>query len=96
MNIFLPYLHQYFIKEKELAKKLAIILNHCLQEFTKNNSELNIKNKKDFGFNPFLIMKSLIKIYSYLSIYEEFVEFIVNDESYYKYENFQLDVKIKN
>ena len=30
------------------------------------------------------------------SIYEEFVEFIVNDISYYKYENFLIAVKIKN
>ena len=95
MTIVCSCLNEYFIKEK-IANKLACILNHCLREFTKNNSELNIKNKKDYEFNPFFIIESLIKIYSYFSIYEDFVEFIVNDEIYYDYENFQIAVKIKD
>ena len=95
MQIICSCLHEYFIKEK-VANKLAIILNHCLKEFTENNSELNVRNKRDYEFNPFFIIESLIKIYTYFSDYEEFIEYILNDEAFYKYENFELAVKIKN
>ena len=95
MQIICSCLHEYFIKEK-VANKLAIILNHCLKEFTENNSELNVRNKRDYEFNPFFIIESLIKIYTYFSDYEEFIEYILKDEAFYKYENFELAVKIKN
>ena len=95
MTIICSCLKEYFIKEK-LAEKLANLLNFCLNEFASKNSQLNIKNKKDYEFEPCYIMESLIKIYSYFASKEEFIEYIVSDERSYKYENFLLAIKIKN
>ena len=53
---FMTCLQEYFIKEK-LTEKLAPLLNYCLDEFTSKNSQLNIKNKKDYEFEPAYIME---------------------------------------
>ena len=95
MTIICSCLQEYFIKEK-LTEKLALLLNYCLDEFTSKNSKLNIKNKKDYEFEPAYIMESLIKIYSYFTYNEEFIEYIVTDERSYKYGNFLLAIRIKN
>ena len=95
MTIICSCLQEYFIKQK-LTEKLATLLNYCLDEFTSKNSQLNIKNKKDYEFEPCYIMESLIKIYSYFTKNEEFIEYVVRDERSYKYGNFLLAIKIKN
>ena len=95
MTIICSCLQEYFIKQK-LTEKLATLLNYCLDEFTSKNSQLNIKNKKDYEFEPCYIMESLIKIYSYFTNTEEFIEYVVRDERSYKYGNFLLAIKIKN
>ena len=95
MTIICSCLQKYFIKEKK-AERLATLLNYCLDEFTSKSSQLKIKNKKDYEFSPSYIMESLIKIYSYFDDYETFIEFIVSDESYYKYDNFIKAIKVKN
>ena len=71
-------------------------MNYCLDEFTAKSSQLNIKNKNDYEFNPSYIMESIIKIFSYFVDYEEFIEFVVSDQRAYKYENFTKAVKLKN
>jgi ubiquitin conjugation factor E4 B len=95
MTIICSCLQDYFIKEQK-AERLANLLNYCLDEFTSKSSQLKIKNKKDYEFNPSYIMESMIKIYSYFSTYEQFVEFIVMDERSYKYDNFLKAIKVKN
>jgi ubiquitin conjugation factor E4 B len=95
MTIICSCLQKYFIKEKK-AERLATLLNYCLDEFTSKSSQLKIKNKKDYEFSPSYIMESLIKLYSYFDDYETFIEFIVSDESYYKYDNFIKAIKVKN
>ena len=95
MTIICSCLQKYFIKE-EKAERLANLLNYCLDEFTAKSSQLNIKNKNDYEFNPSYIMESIIKIFSYFVDYEEFIEFVVTDQRAYKYENFTKAVKLKN
>ena len=95
MTIICSCLQKYFIKE-EKAERLANLLNYCLDEFTAKSSQLKIKNKNDYEFNPSYIMESIIKIFSYFVDYEEFIEFVVSDERAYKYENFTKAIKLKN
>ena len=95
MTIICSCLQKYFIKE-EKAERLANLLNYCLDEFTSKSSQLNIKNRKEYEFNPSYIMESIIKIYSYFVDYEEFIEFVVSDERAYKYDNFLKAIKLKN
>ena len=95
MTIICSCLQKYFIKE-EKAERLANLLNYCLDEFTAKSSQLKIKNKKDYEFNPSYIMESIIKIFSYFVDYEEFIEFVVSDERAYKYENFTKAIQLKN
>jgi ubiquitin conjugation factor E4 B len=95
MSIICSCLQKYFIKE-EKAERLACLLNYCLQEFTVKSSELIIKNRRTYEFNPSYIMESLIKIYSYFIDYEEFIEFVVSDKGYYKFDNFLKAIKLKN
>ena len=95
MVIICSCLQEYVIKEQK-AERLANLLNYCLDEFTSKSSQLKIKNKKDYEFNPSYIMESLIKIYSYFSSYEQFIEHIVMDERSYKYDNFIKAIKVKN
>ena len=95
MTIICSCLQKYFIKE-EKAEKLANLLNYCLDEFTAKSSQLKIKNKNDYEFNPSYIMESIIKIFSYFVDYEEFIEFVVSDQRAYKYENFTKAIKLKN
>ena len=95
MTIICSCLQKYFIKE-EKAERLANLLNYCLDEFTSKSSQLNIKNRKDYEFNPSYIMESIIKIYSYFVDYEEFIEFVVSDQRAYKYDNFLKAIKLKN
>ena len=95
MTIICSCLQKYFIKEQK-AERLASLLNYCLDEFTSKSSQLKIKNKNDYEFNPSYIMESMIKIYSYFVDYEEFVEWIVMDERSYKYDNFIKAIKVKN
>ena len=95
MTIICSCLQKYFIKEQK-AERLSALLNYCLDEFTSKSSQLKIKNKSEYEFNPAYIMESLIKIYSYFANYEEFIEFIVKDERCYKYDNFLKAIKVKN
>ena len=95
MTIICSCLQKYFLEGKN-PETLANILNHCLDNFTSKSSELKIKNKKDYEFNPSYIMESLIKIYSYFDNYEEFIEWVVTDERSYKYDNFLKAIKVKN
>ena len=95
MTIICSCLQKYFIKE-EKAERLANLLNYCLDEFTSKSSQLKIKNKNDYEFNPSYIMESIIKIFSYFIDYEEFIEFVVSDVRAYKYENFTKAIKLKN
>ena len=95
MTIICSCLQKYFIKE-EKAERLANLLNYCLDEFTAKSSQLKIKNKNDYEFNPSYIMESIIEIFSYFVDYEEFIEFVVSDERAYKYENFTKAIKLKN
>ena len=95
MTIICSCLQKYFIKEKK-AERLAILLNYCLDEFTSKSSQLKIKNKKDYEFNPSFIMESLIKLYSYFADYDTFIEYVVSDERSYKYDNFIKAIKVKN
>ena len=95
LTIICSCLQKYFIKE-EKAERLANLLNYCLDEFTSKSSQLNIKNRNDYSFNPSYILESIIKIYSCFVDYEEFIEFVVRDERCYKYDNFTKAIKIKN
>ena len=95
MTIICSCLQKYFIKE-EKAERLANLMNYCLDEFTAKSSQLKIKNKNDYEFNPSYIMESIIKIFSYFVDYEEFIEFVVSDARAYKYENFTKAMKLKN
>ena len=95
MTIICSCLQKYFIKE-EKAERLANLLNYCLDEFTAKSSQLKIKNKNDYEFNPSYIMESIIKIFSYFVDYEEFIEFVVSDKRAYKYENFTKAIALKN
>ena len=95
MTIICSCLQKYFIKE-EKAERLANLMNYCLDEFTAKSSQLKIKNKNDYEFNPSYIMESIIKIFSYFVNYEEFIEFVVSDQRAYKYENFTKAIKLKN
>lgn len=89
------YLQKYFLKLK-LAERLANSLNYCLNQFTSKSSSLKIKNKAEYSFSPSLILISLIKIYICFSDYDDFLQFVVNDEANYKYNNFLIAIKIKN
>ena len=71
-------------------------MNYCLDEFTAKISQLKIKNKNDYEFNPSYIIESIIKIFSYFVDYEEFLEFVVSDPRAYKYDNFTKAIKLKN
>jgi hypothetical protein len=95
MTIICSCLQKYFIKE-EKAERLADLMNYCLDEFTAKSSQLKIKNKNDYEFNPSYIMESIIKIFSYFVNYEEFLEFVVSDPRAYKYDNFTKAIKLKN
>ena len=95
MTIICSCLQKYFIREKK-AERLASLLNYCFDEFTSKSSQLKIKNKNDYEFNPSYIMESLIKIYTCFYDYETFLEFVVSDGGYYKYDNFLKAIKIKN
>ena len=95
MTIICSCLQKYFIKE-EKAERLANLMNYCLDEFTAKSSQLKIKNKNDYEFNPSYIMESIIKIFAYFVDYQEFIEFVVSDERAYKYENFTKAIKLKN
>ena len=95
MTIICSCLQKYFIKE-EKAERLADLMNYCLDEFTAKSSQLKIKNKNDYEFNPSYIMESIIKIFSYFVDYEEFLEFVVSDARAYKYDNFTKAIKLKN
>ena len=95
MTIICSCLQKYFIKE-EKAERLADLMNYCLDEFTAKSSQLKIKNKNDYEFNPSYIMESIIKIFSYFVNYEEFLEYVVSDPRAYKYDNFTKAIKLKN
>ena len=95
MTIICSCLQKYFIKE-EKAERLANLMNYCLDEFTAKSSQLKIKNKNDYEFNPSFIMESIIKIFSSFVNYEEFIEFVVSDARAYKYDNFTKAIKLKN
>ena len=95
LTIICSCLQKYFIKE-EKAERLADLMNYCLDEFTAKSSQLKIKNKNDYEFNPSYIMESIIKIFSYFVNYEEFLEFVVSDPRAYKYDNFTKAIKLKN
>jgi ubiquitin conjugation factor E4 B len=95
MNIICSCLQKYFIKE-EKAERLAGLLNYCLDEFTSKSSQLKIKNKKDYEFNPSYIMESIIKLYTFFYDYDEFFELVVSDERAYNYDNFLKAIKVKN
>jgi len=71
-------------------------LNYCLDEFTAKSSQLKIKNKNDYEFNPSYIMESIIKIFSYFVDYEKFIKFVVSNQRDYKYEKFTKVIKLKN
>ena len=51
MTIICSCLQKYFIKEQK-AERLASLLNYCLEEFNSKSSQLKIKNKGDYEFNP--------------------------------------------
>ena len=95
LTIICSCLQEYFIKERK-AEHLAIVLNYSLNEFTSKSSKLKIKNRKDYEFDPAYIMESLIKIYSYFSGYDEFIEYVVSDEINYNYDYFLMAIKLKN
>jgi ubiquitin conjugation factor E4 B len=74
----------------KLGERLANLLNYSLDVFTsKRGLKLQIKNMKDYGFDPKFILISLVSTYLAFLDYPEFVELIVKDERSYKIENFE-------
>lgn len=80
---------QNFLNFK-LGERLANLLNYSLDVFTsKRGLKLQIKNMKEYGFDPKFILISLVSTYVAFLDYQDFIELIVKDERSYKIENFE-------
>jgi hypothetical protein len=44
-------------------------------------------NKKEYDYDPYLILKYIVEIYISLAQNERFVEFVVNDEKWFSLKN---------
>lgn len=94
MVIICGCLQDYFM-ELSLSNRLACLLNYCLEEFTSKSAQLKVNNSRDYDFNPFFILASLIKIYSAFFDYDNFFELVVKDQRSYKLKNFELAMEVK-
>ena len=87
-------LQENFIKSG-LIERLVNLLNYSLNIFvTSRGNDIHVKNLNEYEFNPKFILASILKVYSSFNDYKEFLEFIVKDEAYYKYDNFIKAKKI--
>ena len=69
-----------FIKN-EVRDKFISNLNYSIQELNGSRAEeINIKNKKELGFDPTLIMQYIIQVYLNFQNNDEFIKGVIYDE----------------
>ena len=88
---------QSLILEYKLGSKLATLLNYLLQMFaSKNSSNLKIQNFSEYKFNPKDILRNIMNVYANFVNYEDFYNFIINDERSFNIDNFIRAKNLRN
>ena len=76
--------------KNEVRDKFIGNLNYSIQELNGPKArEINIKNKKELGFDPKLIMQYIIQVYLNFENNQEFIKGVVHDERSFSMEIFE-------
>jgi hypothetical protein len=74
----------------EIKEKLITNLNYTINELNGPGSKnINVKNKKDVGFDPRTIMECVMQVYLNFEGYQEFIEEVARDSRSFSVEVFE-------